>query len=175
MAVRSSATAEDLEYASFAGQHDTFLNVGEKDLIRSIKKCWASFFNLRAIIYRKHNGILNSNSGVAVLIQRMVDADFAGVIFTRDPIGKKNIYMEAVEGLGEKLVSGEVTPSSYMVDREGFDILEEREPILSKSHVKELAKTALKIEAAYGKPQDIEFAIKDGKIFILQSRPITTL
>ena len=174
-AVRSSATAEDLLTASFAGQQDTFLNVKRKDIADAVKKCWASLFNSRAIYYRHEKGIPHDVE-MAVVVQEMVDADFAGVMFTVDPIQKKYILVEAATGLGEKVVSGEVTPSSFMLDRKTFEIVQKTENYpIDEVHIREIAKIGLAIEAHYKKPQDIEFAAAKGKVYILQSRAITTL
>lgn len=174
-AVRSSATAEDLITASFAGQQDTFLNVSKKDIVESVKKCWASLFNPRAIYYR-HEKKIPHDVAMAVVIQEMIDADFAGVVFTVDPIKKKYILVEAAHGLGEKVVSGSVTPSSFMLDRENLEIVEKNINYeIDEEIIKEMAKIGLEIEKHYNKPQDIEFAVKDKEIFILQSRAITTL
>ncbi|MBS3136266.1 hypothetical protein J4401_04875 [Candidatus Woesearchaeota archaeon] len=174
-AVRSSATAEDMLTASFAGQQDTFLNVRKKDVSDAVKKCWASLFNPRAIYYRNEKGIAHDVK-MAVVVQEMVNADFAGVMFTIDPIRKKYILIEAVHGLGEKLVSGEVTPSSYMFDRNSLKIAEKTINYeINEKILNEIAAIGLKIEKHFNKPQDIEFAVSQGKIFILQSRAITTL
>lgn len=174
-AVRSSATAEDLITASFAGQQDSYLNVKKKDVVESVKKCWASLFNPRAIYYRHEKNIPHDVS-MAVVVQEMVQADFAGVMFTVDPIKKKHILVEAAHGLGEKVVSGTVTPSSYMIDRKTFKIVEKNEEYkLDDRIIVEIARIGKKIEAHYKKPQDIEFAVKNREIFILQSRAITTL
>jgi pyruvate,water dikinase len=174
-AVRSSATAEDLLTASFAGQQDTFLNVSKKDVIISVKRCWASLFNSRAIYYRHEKNIPHDVS-MAVVVQEMVQADFAGVMFTVDPIRKKYILVEAAHGLGEKVVSGSVTPSGFMIDRNTFAIAEKtiNDPI-DECIVKELAKIGIQVEKHYKSPQDVEFAVKNNEIFILQSRAITTL
>jgi pyruvate, water dikinase len=174
-AVRSSATAEDLLEASFAGQQDTFLNVKKAEIIQSVKKCWASLFNPRAIYYR-HEKKIGHDVSMAVVVQEMVQADFAGVMFTVDPIRKRYILVEAATGLGEKVVSGEVTPSSFMIDRKSFEIVEKNVNYnVDEDIIQEIAKTGIKIETHYKKPQDVEFAVKDGEVFILQSRAITTL
>ena len=175
VAVRSSATAEDSKNLSFAGQFDTFLNIkNEKDLINSIKKCKNSVKSKRAISYAKNKKITNIK--MAVIVQKMIDSEFAGVIFTIDPVNKKDILIEIVKGLGDKLVSGKVTPNSYFIDRKRFNI---KNKILlfdfDKNNIKKLAETSLKIESLYKCPQNIEFAVENNEIFILQSRPITTL
>lgn len=174
-AVRSSATAEDLLTASFAGQQDTYLNVKKKNIINAVKKCWASLFNPRAIYYR-HEKKISHDVDMAVVVQEMIDADFAGVMFTVDPIRKKYILVEAAHGLGEQVVSGSVTPSSFMLDRETFEIKERNISYeIDDNVIIEIAKIGKKIEQHYNNPQDIEFAVKNGEIFILQSRAITTL
>jgi|TARA_B100001971_G_C18223532_1_gene558803 pyruvate,water dikinase len=174
-AVRSSATAEDLITASFAGQQDSYLNVKKKGIISSVKKCWASLFNPRAIYYR-HEKKIPHDVAMAVVIQEMIPADFAGVMFTVDPIKKKHILVESAHGLGEKVVSGSVTPSSYMLDRKSFKIVERNENYkIDEKIIIEIAKIGKKIENHYKKPQDIEFAVKNKEISILQSRAITTL
>src|SRR3989344_946948 len=175
VAVRSSATSEDSKKSSFAGQFDTFLNIqNEKQLFNAIKKCKNSIKSDRAKIYLKNKKL--NNIKMAVIIQNMIDADYAGVIFTIDPVNKKYILVEIAEGLGDKLVSGQITPDNYFVDRKTLKI--KNKSVSFKFHnniIKNLSKTALKIESVYNSPQDIEFAVKDNQIFILQSRPITTL
>lgn len=174
-AVRSSATAEDLITASFAGQQDTYLNVKRKDVLKNVKKCWASLFTPRAIYYR-HEKKIGHDVGMAVVVQEMVPAQYAGVMFTVDPIRKKFVLVEVASGLGEKVVSGSVTPSSYFLDRKTFAITEKNiEYEVNESIIKEIAKIGMQIEKHYKKPQDIEFATIGKKIFILQSRAITTL
>jgi phosphoenolpyruvate synthase/pyruvate phosphate dikinase len=176
VAVRSSATAEDLPGASFAGQQDTYLNIkGEKSLIDAVKKCWASLFTARAIYYREKNHFAHDKVLISVVVQEMVDVEYAGVIFTKDPLEKKGILIEVVKGVGEKLVSGEVTPNNYLLDKTGKIKKKKEVFAFPESTVKKLAELSLLIEKHYKKPQDIEWAIdKKGKIFFLQSRPITT-
>ena len=175
-AVRSSATAEDLLTASFAGQQDTYLNVSKKDVLAAVKKCWASLFNPRAIFYREEKKIPH-DVGMAVIVQEMVQAEYAGVMFTVDPIHKKDILVEAAIGLGEQVVSGQVTPNSYFIDRKTFAIKQKMGEYegISEEVIKAIAKKGIEIEKHYGKPQDIEFAVVKGEVFILQSRSITTL
>ncbi|MHA1594813.1 MAG: phosphoenolpyruvate synthase [Candidatus Baldrarchaeia archaeon] len=205
VAVRSSATAEDLPGASFAGEQETYLNVsGEKELIEKVKKCWSSLFTPRAITYRESKGFAHENVLISVAVQQMVDAMAAGVMFTIHPAtGEKDkIMIEANWGLGESVVSGIVTPDTYIVDKRTFKILEKnisekkietvRDPktgetahrevpperrnaqVLTDEQIVELAKYGVKIEQHYGSPQDIEWAIdKSGRIFILQARPET--
>lgn len=175
-AVRSSATAEDLPGASFAGQQDTYLEILKKDVIPHIQRCFASLFTSRAIYYRQNKDFKHEDVGIAVVIQEMVPAEYAGVMFTIDPIRKKNILIEVASGLGEKVVSGMVTPNNYFVNRHTFEIEEfhEEEPF-EQERVKEIAKLGMKIEQHYGHPMDIEFAWYKGRVYLLQARPITTL
>ena len=175
-AVRSSATAEDLITASFAGQQDTYLNVSRAKIVENVKRCWASLFNARAIFYR-HEKNIPHDVGMAVVVQEMVPAEFAGVMFTVDPIKKKYILIEGAFGLGEQVVSGEVTPNSYMLDRKSLKILEKNESLkeYDENIIKDIAKQGLLIEKHYKIPMDIEFAVKSRKIYILQSRAITAL
>ncbi|MFH1770835.1 MAG: PEP/pyruvate-binding domain-containing protein [archaeon] len=177
VAVRSSATAEDLPTASFAGQQDTYLNVkGTEDVIHSVQKCWASLFTSRAIYYREKNNFHHRDVLISVVVQEMVDADFAGVMFTIDPVNKKYILIEIVEGLGEKLVSGMVTPNTYFMKKDTHELNEKMEHFdFDEAMIQEVSRMGEKIEAHYKKPQDIEFAFYKGELFILQSRPITTL
>ena len=174
-AVRSSATAEDLKTASFAGQYDTFLNVKGEDIFEHIHKCQASLNTERAVFYRKQKGITSVK--MAVIIQEMIQPDFAGVVFTIDPIHNKHILVETAPGLGEAVVSGRITPNDYFVNRRNFSIVNKtiHTQELDEQIVKDIAIASLQIERHFNSPQDIEFAVKDNKIFILQSRPITTL
>ncbi len=203
VAVRSSATTEDLAEASFAGQQDTYLNVkGNEILIDNIKKCFASLFTSRATYYRIKKGFKHEQASLAVVVQKMINSDKSGVMFSKDPNQKsENVVMEAVFGLGEGIVSGRITPDKYEVSKE-LEILDKKtsdkkiamtrnssgenitiklkeekskEQVLTISEIKNLAEYALKLEKHYKKPQDIEFAIEDSKIFIVQTRPITTL
>ena len=175
-AIRSSATAEDLAKASFAGQYDTFLNIEKKDVIKNIKKCWDSINTQRAQFYRKQHKI-KGKILMAVIVQEMIKADFAGIVFTIDPVHKKHILIETAPGLGEAIVSGKLTPNDYFVDRNNFEIIDKKinTKELDENTIKKLAKISLKIEELFTSPQDIEFATKNNEIFILQSRPITTL
>jgi pyruvate,water dikinase len=179
VAVRSSAAAEDSEAASFAGQQETFLRVeGAEDVCAKVVECWASFFSERALFYRGHKGSLE-DLGMAVVVQRMVAAEKAGVIFTVDPVQRRRDQMivEAVFGLGEQVVSGEVTPDHYIVDREGAvkrEVLASR-GVLSHDELRELAALGRRLEEHFGAPQDVEWAIEGGRIHLLQSRPVTTL
>lgn len=179
VAVRSSATAEDSDDASFAGQQDTYLGVeGASSVCEHVVRCWASFFSERALFYRGHKGSLQ-DLGMAVVVQRMVAAEKAGVLFTVDPVQRRRdrMIVEAVFGLGEALVSGEVTPDHYVLARDGTL---KREHLADRGvlHAEELARLAelgCRLEEHFGGPQDVEWAIAGGEVFLLQSRPVTTL
>ena len=178
VAVRSSATAEDLPTASFAGQQDTYLNIeGEKNVLEAVQKCWASLFTSRAIYYRETNNFKHRDVFISVVIQEMIDPKYAGVMFTVDPVNKKHILIEIVEGLGEALVSGQVTPNTYFMNKRTHKVEQEHLSFeVDNSFLSEVSRMGEKIEDHYGRPMDIEFAIdKDGKLYILQARPITTL
>jgi pyruvate,water dikinase len=179
VAVRSSASAEDSEAASYAGQQETFLNVVGADAVRRhVIDCWASFFSERAIFYRSLKGSLE-DLRMAVVVQKMVDAEKAGVIFTVHPVTKRRdrMLIEAVHGLGEQVVSGEVTPDHYVVDRKGVKKKEDTPHggVLTDPELEKLAVFANALEKHYGGPQDIEWAIQGGNVYLLQSRPVTTL
>ena len=183
VAVRSSATAEDLPGASFAGLQDTYLGiVGEDQLIRAVRRCWASLWNERAVAYRRVNRIDDHGIAMAVVVQAMVHATAAGVMFTADPITghRHRSVIDAAQGLGDVVVSGKVDPDHYVADPRSGQILERNSkdgrPALEDAQVRELVELGEHIERHLGDPQDIEFAIdRDGKIWIVQSRPITTL
>jgi len=179
VAVRSSATAEDLPDASFAGQQDTILGVtGEEAVIDAVRKCWASLWNDRAVAYRQTHDVPARGLRLAVVVQRMVDAEIAGVLFTADPITgrRRRAAIEAVLGLGEQLVSGAVNPDHFIVNTRSGEVLERRGDILNDAQLRELAAVGARIEEHFGRPQDIEWAIdKNGKLWIVQSRDITTL
>lgn len=201
VAVRSSATAEDLPTASFAGQQATFLNIrGEDALVKSIKKCWASLYEPRAIYYRGKHGF--AKASIAVIIQKMIDSEKSGIMFTIDPTTGENIVLiEAIWGLGESIVGGEVSPDSYKVNKrlEIMDVqisnktkmrmkdysndstvevavpqIKISQQVLDKEEILELVKYGQRLEQHFGVPQDIEFAIRQGQITILQTRAITT-
>jgi phosphoenolpyruvate synthase/pyruvate phosphate dikinase len=180
VAVRSSATAEDGDADSFAGQYETVLNVQDMDgLEAAIAVVRGSADSDRVREYQQAKG-LAADSGVAVLIQKMVPAAVAGVMFTAEPVESDDtlIAIEAVSGLGDKLVGGEVNPDLYIVRKEDFKVVEQEivdNRILPDQSIQLLAETGLAIEAHFGCPQDIEWAMADGSLFILQSRPITTL
>ncbi|MDE1844922.1 MAG: phosphoenolpyruvate synthase [Thaumarchaeota archaeon] len=201
VAVRSSATAEDLPGTSFAGQQASFLNIKyEANLIEAVQKCWASLYEPRAIFYRTKNNF--KNPSIAVVVQRMVNSDKSGVMFTVDPISGENMMIiESIWGLGEYLVLGEISPDHYVVDKTG-KILQKKigqKPIaLVRDHVTgksiqikipdekigaqvltdeeifKLVKYGKQLEEYYGKPQDVEFAIEQSDIKIVQTRPVTT-
>ncbi len=202
VAVRSSATTEDLDDASFAGQQETYLNVkGDLDLIEKVKRVFASLFTARAIFYRKKRGFSKEKFSLSVIVQKMVDSEKSGVMFSKNPIKEnENVVIEAVFGLGEGIVSGKIKPDTYEITQE-LKIVEKKisdkkialvrnsqgkveevklNPEKSKSQtledgeIKSLANYGIKIEDHYKKPQDIEFALEGGEIYITQSRPITT-
>lgn len=182
VAVRSSATAEDLPSASFAGQMDSFLNVtGFSELVVALKKCWASLWTPRGIYYRFQKGIGQRNIAMAVIVQEMVPAEVAGVMFTANPItsSRQEYYIEAVKGLGDALVSGEVNADRYLVAKKNLLIqsknIVESHPYMTDFQIKTLADYGAKLEFLYEEPQDIEWAMTKGEVYILQTRPITTL
>ena len=209
VAVRSSATAEDLPEASFAGQQRTFLNVqGEKEVVAAVQGCWASLFEPRAIFYRHHQGFDHLKVGIAVPVQKMIQSQASGVMFTLEPVTSDSgkIVIEAVYGLGEAIVSGEVTPDLYILDKEGLRISTKKigrqewqlirnpagddkeanikvplqpssqtEQKLSDEDIISLAKLGKQLEDWYQFPQDIEWAKDDKEIFIVQTRPVTTI
>ena len=178
-AVRSSATAEDLPSASFAGQQDTYLNVtGPAAIIRHVSRCWASLFSERAVIYRQRNGFDHRKVQMAVVVQEMVDPQASGVLFTADPVtsNRKVVWVEAVFGLGEALVSGLVNPDVYKIrDGEIIDRKRQDQPALTDAQILRLATLGRRIEAHFGRPQDIEWCLADDEFQVVQSRPITTL
>ncbi|HLZ54919.1 MAG TPA: PEP/pyruvate-binding domain-containing protein [Verrucomicrobiae bacterium] len=199
-AVRSSATVEDLPEASFAGQHDSFLNVrGSDAVVAAVKRCWLSLFSERAVSYRTRKGIAAGRAQMAVIVQRLIPAEAAGVMFTADPAGGNAILIEAAFGLGEAVAQGKVTPDRVEVSRSGWKIVRRKTslkrmhlvagkngvreellpagktnaPVLDDESAVRLAQLGLKVEHLFGVPQDIEWAQRDGKLFLLQSRPIT--
>ncbi len=203
VAVRSSATAEDLPDASFAGQQETFLNVTRNELIDRVRDCWASLFTERAMAYRARQGFDDAEVGMAVVVQRMVDAERSGVLMTHDPsTGDPEMVIEAAWGLGEGVVSGSVSPDTYVVDRDGTvvdvtvadkkhafrrdpdagetveaEVSDDRRTkrVLSDTELADLADLGMRVENHYGGPQDVEWAMVDGETRLLQSRPITTI
>ena len=180
VAVRSSASGEDSMNATWAGQLESYLNVTREDLLNSVQKCWDSIKTERVKEYVKNKNIKDKAILLAVIVQKMVNSDCSGVIFTANPITKNEgeIVIEASLGLGENIVQGKVTPNRFLVDKENLNIKSKSlqgKPVLYDSQIKDLAKLALKIEEIFECPQDIEWAIEKNKIYILQSRPITTL
>lgn len=204
VAVRSSATAEDLPTASFAGQQDSFLNIqSEGALLDAVKKCWASLWTGRAIAYRQRQGIAPDAVSLAVVVQLLVPADVSGILFTADPTSgeRDHILLNATWGLGESIVGGLVTPDTFIIDKTTWEIVsqeaaqklvmtvrtdtgteeksvpadQQNAPSLSAETAVELARIGQKIEAHYGLPMDLEWALADGQLAILQARPITSL
>ena len=178
--MRSSACAEDSEAASYAGQQETFLNVeGAEEVCDRVVECWASFFSERAMFYREQKGSLE-DLRMAVVVQKMVDPDKSGVLFTVDPVKRRKdrMVVESAVGLGEQVVSGEVTPDDYVLDKRG-EVKREKivgdEPILDPEELSRLAELGSRLEEKYGVPQDIEWAIVGEDVYLLQSRPVTTL
>jgi len=204
VAIRSSATAEDLPDASFAGQQETFLNIkGDANVVSNVREAWASLFEPRAIFYREQKGFDHFKVGIAVPVQKMVQSDVSGVLFTINPVtnDKKTLVIEAIWGLGEKIVQGAITPDHYQVNTQTWDIVKkqlveqriqlikkgdknvetsvprrkQKKYKLSDKKIIELAKIGKKIHRHYFFPQDIEWATEKNKFFILQTRPITTI
>jgi len=181
VAVRSSACAEDSEAASYAGQQETYLNTdGLADVLANVVRCWLSFFTERAVFYRGEKGSLD-DVAMAVVVQQMVDSQRSGVLFTVDPVhGRRDrMVVEAARGLGEAVVSGEVTPDNYTLGRDGV-VKKSRvvgaERVLSDADCAALAGLGRRLADLHGGPQDIEWAFDaDGRLFLLQSRPITTI
>ncbi|EKD80672.1 MAG: hypothetical protein ACD_40C00039G0002 [uncultured bacterium] len=204
VAVRSSATAEDLPQASFAGQQETYLNVrGDASLLVHIRKAWASLFEPRAIYYRVQQKFDHFKVALAVPVQRMVQSDISGIMFTINPVtnDKSRIIVEAIWGLGEKIVQGAITPDHYEVDKTTLKLVENRtikqtiemvrsgegnidrkvpksrqeKRKLTDKQAIEVATLGKKLQQHYFFPQDIEWAIENGKLFVVQTRPITTV
>ena len=205
VAVRSSATAEDLPYASFAGQQDTYLNIiGEDGLLDAVRRCWASLWTDRAVSYRASNAIDPYSVRLAVAVQRMVDATVAGILFTANPLtGKRRqAVIDASPGLGESVVSGAVNPDHFVINTASGEIVErsigdkrvviqavagggtrrverigqDNGPCLTDDQIRTLAELGAKVEDHYGAPQDTEWAIDaSGQLWLTQARPITTL
>jgi len=183
VAVRSSATVEDLPGASAAGQLETLLNIsGEAAVLDALRSCWASLWTPRAIAYRVHQGLDHRDARVAVVVQQMAPAESAGVVFTVDPVSgaRDRLVINAAPGLGDELVGGRITPDHLVVSRRGLRIVEQRlarvgRPALPNNAVNELARLALAVERHFGAPQDIEWAWAAGNVAVLQARPITAL
>ena len=171
VAVRSSATAEDLVAASFAGQYRSFLGVGPGGLERAVRLCWASLWAPGARVYRSAHGLDDLGVAMGVVVQRMVPAERSGVVFTVDPTEAEErvLRVEVVEGLGERLVSGEAIPDVFQVRRTDLVVEQPGAP----AFLPELTRLALSIEEAFGRPQDIEWSVAGGRVHILQARPIT--
>ena len=202
-AVRSSATAEDLPYASFAGQQDTYLNIiGKEAILQHVRKCWASLFTERAVMYRMKNGFEHNQVSICVVVQKMVFPEASGILFTADPVtsNRKVLSIDASFGLGEALVSGLVSADNYKVKegeiteamiatkkvaiyalKEGgtetkqIDPAQQKIQTLSEQQILQLAQIGRQIEAYFGCPQDIEWCLARNTFYIVQSRPITTL
>lgn len=203
VAVRSSATAEDSKVDSWAGQLETYLNTPKKELIHNIQKCWASLYLPRALFYRVKRGLTREKVSISVVVQKMIQSEISGVCFTVNPItnDRNQMVVEAVWGLGEILVSGQVTPDTYTIEKSKLNVLDvnlstqknriilkegknmlapvpkskKEKQKLSENQIKKIAKLCIKIEKHYKDPQDIEWVFKKGKFHIIQSRPITTL
>ena len=203
VAVRSSATAEDLPGLSFAGQQDTVLNVrGTAALHDAVRRCWASLWTARAIAYRRRNHVDTATGGLAVVVQRLVNAEASGVLFTADPVSgaRERLTINAAWGLGESLVGGEVTADSLVIDRGSQMVLtrtvgdksvmtvlaegggttqasvsaaRRHVPVLTDEQVLRLVQTGLDIERLYGRPMDVEWALSNDSLFVVQARPIT--
>lgn len=203
VAVRSSATAEDSAQASWAGQFETYLNTTEQNLMENIKRCWASAYSARAVAYQRSKGG-GACVSVAVVVQKMIESESSGIAFSMHPVSqdRNQVVIEAGFGLGEAIVAGHITPDQYVVEKDSRRILESHiqtqpkglyrtadggqtwrdlpselgsRPTLTEDQVLELADLVARIEAHYSFPCDIEWALENSKLFILQSRPITTL
>ena len=204
VAVRSSATAEDLPEMSFAGQMETYLNIhGEATLLEMVKRCWASLWTARAISYRARNGVAHEDVSIAVVVQKLVLADAAGVMFTANSLtgARDQVFINASWGLGEAIVSGKVTPDTIVVGKLRKKIVEQQihqkdvmtvrtsegtheqpvppskrsQAVLRPAQVSELVRLGLKVEDLYGVPMDIEWALEHGRFFLVQARPVTSL
>jgi len=204
VAVRSSATAEDSSTASWAGELESYLNTDKNHLLGNVKKCWASLFTPRAIVYRMEKGMRQTKVSVAVVIQAMIQSEVAGICFTVHPVtkDKNQMIIEAGYGLGEAIVSGQITPDSYVIHKDDYKIIdiniaeqekkitkdpdggnhwveiekkERNKQKLNNEQIIELVKICLNIEKHYGFPCDIEWGFVKNKFHIVQSRPITTL
>lgn len=204
VAVRSSATAEDSFFASWAGELESCLNVDKNNLLESVKKCWSSLFTPRAIFYRFERGLHNKKVSVGVVVQKMIQSEVSGVVFTVHPITRdgNQMVIEAGYGLGDAIGGGKITPDTYIIHKDSLAIIDkniseqriliakkakcgtaekaiiktkQNKQKLNDEHIVNLAKVCLDIEKHYKKPQDIEWALEKGKLYIVQSRPITTL
>ena len=201
VAVRSSATSEDSVDAAWAGQLNSYLNTTKDDLFDKVKHCWASLFTPRAIFYRFEKKLGSTHISVAVVVQKMVESEKSGIAFSVHPVTEdyNQLIIESGFGLGEAIVSGSITPDSFIVSKEPFEIIEEHisdqtralfkgpsggvvwedidgsDSTLSQKEVLELSKIILKVEDHYKFPVDVEWAYEKGNFYIVQSRPITTL
>jgi len=205
VAVRSSATAEDSKIDSWAGELESYLDTTEKTLLENVKKCWASLFTPRALFYRVERKLQRTQVSVAVVVQKMVKSEVSGICFTVHPVtkNKNQMVLEAGWGLGEAIVGGKITPDTYIIDKADWSILDaniseqemkiirakkgsgveevkvsklqQEKQKLDNKKIIDLAKICGRIEGHYKSPQDIEWAMERGKLYITQSRPITTL
>ena len=204
VAVRSSATTEDLPGMSFAGQHDTYLNVrGGENVLAAVKRCWASLWTARALGYRARQGIRPEDVALAVVVERLVPADSSGILFTANPLSgaRDEVMINAAWGLGEAIVGGQVTPDTFIVNKQTGAIASQgiadkdvmtmllpegtseqpvpdgrrKQAALEPEQAAELARVGVQIEQLYGQPMDIEWAIHGGQLFVVQARPITAL
>lgn len=204
VAVRSSATAEDLAEASFAGQQATYLNIrGKEKVVAAVLACWASLFTARAVYYRTKHGFDHLKVFISAVVQQMVDAEKSGIMFTVNPATNVagEMVIEAIYGLGEMIVGGEVNPDMYLVNKQNREITKievrkktiglfrnvsgkneaqniplhlQQQRVLDEKQIKELARLGKKLEDHYGKPQDVEWAVEKGQVFIVQTRAVTT-
>lgn len=204
VAVRSSATAEDLPEASFAGQQETYLNVHTKeDLLDKVRECWGSLYTPRAIFYREKQGFKHEDVKLAVVVQRMVHSDVSGVMFSSDPsTGAPEVLIEAGFGLGEAIVGGQITPDTYRVAQDTLEIIDKKvskqtwmytknkvgdtvklnlpdefqeKQKMTDEQIRIVAELGVRIEQHYDEPMDIEWCIENGEIFVVQARPVTTI
>lgn len=203
VAVRSSATAEDSKIDAWAGQLESYLYITKNSLLKNIQECWASLYTPRALFYRAERGLTRKQVSVAVVIQKMINSEVSGVCFTVHPItqDKDQMIIEACWGLGEALVQGIITPDSYVVGKSTLNLVDlnvnsqekqivrggkttilkkvakhkQEKQKLSEKYIVELASLCKQIENYYSEPQDVEWALEKGKLYIIQSRPITTL
>lgn len=171
-AVRSSATNEDLAGATFAGQYDSFINVSLEAIPDAIRRCFASLYNARAILYRRRKNIATVGD-MSVILQKMVTAEAAGVIYTRAPRRERQLLIEIAAGAGDRVVSGVVTPNRYYLDRDTLDITESATPDPGlHPDLRAIAECALTAETELGYTTDLEFAIESGALRVLQARPV---
>ncbi|OGB74553.1 hypothetical protein A2V68_03050 [candidate division Kazan bacterium RBG_13_50_9] len=203
VAVRSSATAEDSSVASWAGELESYLNIDKNNLLEAVKKCWSSLFTPRAIFYRFEKKLHKTKVSVAVVVQKMVQSEASGIVFTVHPVTKDygQMVIEAGYGLGEAIVGGRITPDTAVIDKKSWVIMDiniseqsmmivrkgngtveakvpeakRGEQKLDNENLLKLARLCGDIEKHYGTPQDIEWAMEGGEFYITQSRPITTL